>query len=114
MSKVDLHIGTLDDMGKRFVDAWHRAEQGEEVDEVHITFPDLESLLEALTPKRLDLLRLVHREPQKSVKALAERLARDYKRVHEDVVILESSGLISRDSHGVRVPYDVMKAELRL
>ena len=26
-------------MGKRFIDAWHRAERGEEVNEAHITLP---------------------------------------------------------------------------
>ena len=53
------HVGTLDDMGRRFVDAWHRAERGEAVAETHITFHDLPALLSALTPERLDLLRYV-------------------------------------------------------
>ena len=54
---VNVHVGTLEDMGQRFIDAWHRAERGEIVDETNITFRDLESLLAALTPKRLHLLR---------------------------------------------------------
>jgi predicted transcriptional regulator len=42
-------------------------------------------MLNALSPKRLELLRAVHESPARSVKSLAERLGRDYKRVHEDV-----------------------------
>ena len=34
-----VHIGTPEDMGRRFIDAWHRAERGEEVNETHITLP---------------------------------------------------------------------------
>jgi predicted transcriptional regulator len=82
MSKrVKVHVGTVKDMGQRFVSAWHRLERGEKVRERHVTFPDLRSMLNALTPKRLELLQDVHREPASSVKALAERLGRDYKRV---------------------------------
>ena len=51
---VNVHVGTLEDMGQRFTDAWHRAERGEAVSETHITFHDLPALLAALTPKRLE------------------------------------------------------------
>ena len=38
MSKVQVHMDSLEDMGKRFVSAWKRAEAGERVDEQHVTF----------------------------------------------------------------------------
>jgi len=115
MSKrVKVHVGTLADMGKRFVSAWHRLEGRERVRERHVTFPDLPSMLSALTPKRLELLRDVHREPAPSVKALAERLGRDYKRVHEDVEALAASGLLQRERGRVSAPYDAITAEMRL
>lgn len=115
MSKqVKVHVGTLEEMGKRFVSAWHRLEGGEKVRERHVTFPDLPALLSALSPKRLELLRDVHRQPAPSVKALAERLGRDYKRVHEDVETLAASGLLNREDGGVSAPYDAMTAEIRL
>ena len=50
---IRIHIGDAKDMGQRFIDAWHRAERGEAVNETNLTFLDLESLLAALTPKRL-------------------------------------------------------------
>jgi predicted transcriptional regulator len=115
MSKrVTVHVGTLQNMGKRFVSAWHRLERGEKVHEQHVTFPDLSSMLNALSPKRLELLRNVHREPAPSVKALAERLGRDYKRVYEDVQTLTASGLLQRDEGRVSAPYDAITAEMRL
>lgn len=112
--KVTVHVGSIDEMGKRFVSAWHRAERGERVRETHLTFPDLPALLNALTPKRLELLQVVHREPAPSIKALATRLGRDYKRVHEDVETLASSGLLRRENGGVSAPYDAITAEMRL
>ena len=115
MSKrIKANVGTLDDMGKRFVSAWHRIEHGEKVRERHVTFPDLSAMLNALSPKRLELLRDVHREPASSVKALADRLGRDYKRVHEDVETLAASGLLQRDEGRVSAPYDAITAEMRL
>jgi predicted transcriptional regulator len=115
MSKrIKAHMGTLDEMGKRFVSAWHRLERGERVRERHVTFPDLPAMLNALSPRRLELLRDVHREPAPSVKALAVRLGRDYKRVHEDVETLTASGLLQRDDGRVSAPYDAITAEMRL
>ena len=61
--RVKVHVGTLDEMGQRFVNAWHRLERGEKVRERHLTFPDLASMLNALSPKRLELLRAVHANP---------------------------------------------------
>ena len=112
--KVKVHVGTLDDMGKRFVSAWHRLERGERVREWHVTFPDLSSMMNALSGKRLELLREVHREPAPSIKALAERLGRDYKRVHEDVETLAASGLVQREGGRVSALYDAISAEMRL
>jgi len=115
MSKrIKAHVGTLDDMGKRFVTAWRRLERGERVRERYVTFPDLPAMLNALSPRRLELLRDVHREPAPSVRALAERLGRDYKRVHEDVETLTASGLLQRDDGRVSAPYDAITAEMRL
>ncbi len=115
MSKrIKVNVGTFDDMGQRFVSAWHRLERGEKVRERHITFPNLSAMLNALSPKRLELLRAVHEHPARSVKALAERLGRDYKRVHVDVETLTASGLLHRENGSVSAPYDAITAEMRL
>ena len=60
--KVDLHVGTMEDMGRRFMSAWRRLENGVKVRERHLIFEDLPALPSAITPKRLELLREVRRE----------------------------------------------------
>jgi predicted transcriptional regulator len=112
--KVRVHVGTVADMGRRFVDAWHRLEHGERVRERHVTFPDLGALLNALTPRRLELLGKVHAKPAPSVRALAQRLGRDYRRVHGDVAALVTVGLLVRDEAGISAPYDMIHADLDL
>lgn len=112
--EIKVHIGTLDDMGRRFVDAWKRAEAGDAVDESHLTFPDLEALLGALTPKRLHLLRHVRHHPVPSIKALAADLHRDYKNVHRDVDTLTRLGLLARTAQGVVAPYASVDARFVL
>jgi predicted transcriptional regulator len=108
--KVNVHVGAMEDMGRRFVSAWRRLETGEKVRERHVTFEDLPGLLNALTPKRLELLREVRREPAASVRVLASRLGRDYKRVHGDVEVLSAVGLLVRDKIGISAAYDVIQA----
>lgn len=115
MSKrIKVTVGSLDDMGARFVSAWHTLESGAKVRERFLTFPNLAAMLSALSPKRLELLSAVRRHPARSVKALAERLGRDYKRVHSDVETLTASGLLLRENGGVSAPYDAIAAEMRL
>lgn len=113
MSDVKLHIGTPEDMAKRFLDAVHRAEQGEDVRENHVTFLDLETMLSCLSGKRLELLRHLHQHPARNVADLARTLGRDYKRVYEDVEALAGIGLVER-GQTVRATVDEIQASVRL
>ncbi len=65
-----------------------------------------ELMVRTLSPKRLELLRHLHRNPARTIRALADALGRDYRRVHEDVEALEAAGLLERDKTGVRADYD--------
>jgi predicted transcriptional regulator len=111
---VNLHVGSVEDMGKRFIGAWHKLEQGVTVDETHLTFLDIETMVSTLSPKRLALLRHVRQHPADNVAALAKSLGRDYKRVHEDVAALVHAGLLERDVQGIRAPYDSVHTEVSL
>lgn len=112
--KINLNVGSIDEMGQRFVGAWHRLEKGENVDESHLTFFNLESLLATLSPKRLALLRQIHQHPVATISELAKTLGRDYKRVHDDVSTLVQAGLLERDKDGIRAPYDKVQAIVSL
>ena len=113
--ELQVHVGeTIGDMGRRFVDAWHRAERGElaaENAERHVGFETFETFAQIMTPKRLELLRHVHRHPARSIRALAAALGRDYRRVHADVEALAGAGLLDRDEHGLHADYRTVKME---
>lgn len=117
MADIKVHVGdTVDDMGRRFIDAWHRAERGERMNERHLSFDSFETLARVLTPKRMELLRHLHRNPAASIKALAKAVGRDYRRVHENVETLAEAGLVDRenDSTGLSAPYDAIEARIAL
>ncbi len=115
MSKVQIHVDeTLEQVGARVTDAWHRMERGEKVREAHVTFADWETMVRTLSPKRLALLRHVYAHPARSVRALAASLCRDYRRVHGDVEALEGAGLLEHDSEGVWAACDEFDVQMRV
>jgi predicted transcriptional regulator len=115
---VQVHVGDdLETIGERVIDAWHRAERGEltgQSAEIHIGFENWETMIRTLSPKRLELLRHVHRHPAKNIRALAQALGRDYRRVHEDVEALGAAGLLDRGKQGVRTEYDAFDVRMRV
>ena len=111
MGDLKLHVGEgRDATAARFIDAWHRAAQGDARVEHHLSFDSFETMTRVLTPKRLALLRHLHRQPSVSVAALSRAVKRDYKRVHADVEALATAGLIERASDGtaLRAPYETI------
>lgn len=115
MSSLKIHIGdSLEEIGSRVLAAVYRAEAGEDVSEDHLTFDSFETLARLLTPRRLELLRYLHQHPAASVRALAQQLGRDYRRVHEDVEALADAGLIERQEKGtgLSAPYDGIEARI--
>ena len=114
-AKLQVHVGdTLDDLGARAVSAWHRMERGEEVNDKHVSFETWETMVRVLSPKRLELLRHIHRDPAKNIRALSVALGRNYRRVHEDVEALEAAGLLDRDKEGLRAEYDAFDVAMRV
>lgn len=118
MAKVTVHVGFGDEdrSYERFIEMWHRAERGEAIEpEVHLTYPDFETLFRVLTPRRMELLRALRQRGPSSVRALATGLERDYKNVHGDVAALEEEGLILRTEEGlIEAPWDGIDAHYSL
>lgn len=113
-NKVQVNVGNLADMGSRFASAWNRATAGEPFQETHVTFLDVQTMLETLSPRRLDLLRHVRQHGAENVRELAQALRRDYKNVHQDVAVLESAGLLVRDGRKLSAPWDELQANVSL
>lgn len=106
-------IGTLKEAADRVVDAWERAERGEHVESTStISFPDFETFLKVLTPGRFTMLKHLRQHPERSIKALAEALQRDYRHVHGDVKALEDAGLVERAEGTVRATADKVLVEV--
>lgn len=113
-NKVQVNVGTLADMGKRFAGAWNRAAAGESVSEVNVTFLDVQTMIDTLSPRRLELLRYVRQHGAGNVRVLAQALSRDYKNVHQDVATLEAAGLLIRDGRKLTAPWDELQANVSL
>jgi len=105
--------GTAEDDAAAFLDAVERAECGEAVHERVLSFQSWEGLASVMTGERYRLLRHLHAHPEPSISALARALGRQYRRVHEDVAILEGAGLLDRDKGSVRTTADAIQAEIR-
>lgn len=112
--KVQVNVGSLAEMGKRFSKAWNQAAAGEQVDETNVTFLDVQTMLNTLSPRRLDLLRHVRQHRASNVRELALALARDYKNVHQDVAVLKATGLLIRDGRKLSAPWDELQANVSL
>jgi predicted transcriptional regulator len=78
-------------------------------------FSDMKTLLQNLTPKRFELLNILHQAGPLSILALSKQLKRHYKNVYGDVKTLEMLGLVEKNSDGLYiVPWDEIEATIRL
>lgn len=106
--------GDLEDDAAAFLDAWRRAERGDDGEETVLAFETWEALAAVMTGERYRLLRYVHAHPEPSVSALARALGRQYRRVHADVAALEQAGLLDRSEGRVQTSVDRITAEIML
>ena len=97
---------------QEFVSAWQRAETGDAREERILAFESWEALAAVMTGERLRMLRHLHAHPERSVNALALALKRQYRRVHDDVRILENAGLLDRSEGEVRATADKLTTEV--
>jgi predicted transcriptional regulator len=114
-NKLSLRLSSRDDALDRFEAAWHLA-SGRKLPEplAVLSFADLPLLLKTLTPARWELLRQLAKAGPQTIYALAALLQRDYKNVHTDIARLLELGLVEKQEGLVRVPWQAVRAELRL
>lgn len=80
-----------------------------------VGFEEMGQMLAAFTPKRWELMAELRRAGPSSVRALAQRLGRDYKNVHGDVAALEQWMAVQRLPDGrVHVPWAEVVMDMRL
>lgn len=115
MDKLRIRIGeTGAAMGRRFVEAWHRAAAGDLAQAEHVlVLEDWPTFLATFSEARLALMRnLAEQGGAPSIRALAARLGRDYRRVHDDVSGLIAAGVLKRD--GTRIDLAAHRFEAAL
>ena len=113
---LTVRVSAAADALDRFEAAWHLATGRTAPAPIAVlSFADLPLLLKNLTPARWELLRRLRSKGPLSIFALAKLLERDYKNVHTDVSLLVELSLMEKDETSlVRVPWDAVRAELRL
>jgi predicted transcriptional regulator len=102
---------------REFAQAWRRNERGEPPEHPveRLYFEDLPTMLKTLTPRRFEVLKIVHEIGPVSVRALAAKMKRDYKNVYQDIKVLERVGLVMRSSDGrLTAPWTKIIAEFAL
>jgi predicted transcriptional regulator len=77
-------------------------------------FTSPEALRRFLTPKRLELIRLIRKRRPSSINELAALARRDFKRVYEDVTSLAEAGLVDLAKDHGRKKAPRVADELRL
>jgi predicted transcriptional regulator len=92
-----------------------RAERGEYVEPDYVVnFVTWQALANVMSDKRHQLLRHLRAKPEKSVRALARALKRDYKRVYEDVKALKAARLIEVKRGLLRADYDEIRTAIKV
>jgi predicted transcriptional regulator len=77
-------------------------------------FTSAEALRRFLTPKRLELLRLIRQQHPTSINELATLAQRDFKRVYEDIKDMADAGLVELGKDKGRKIAPRVADELRL
>ncbi len=116
MTDVKITVGgdIEKDAAQRFVDAWHRAEDGQTFRERHLAFESFDAFARVLTGKRMELLHYVRRHDVTGIRALAKALGRDDDDVNADVQALSAAGLLDTTDGSVRADYDAIETKIAI
>ncbi|TPP10125.1 transcriptional regulator [Rhizobium glycinendophyticum] len=82
--------------------------------EPSLIFPSWEALHRVLTPKRLEIVKVMTGQGVLTMREVARRVGRDFKAVHADLDTLVKSGVIDRADDGVVFPYDRIHFEFEI
>ena len=115
MKDIYAQVGSLENMGSDFINAWLAAEHGKQPETREIIyFETITDMYRVLSVKRIELLNRLHATGAMSIYALAKLLERSYKNVHTDTKLLEQHGLIVMDGDKITAPYDMIHVDVPL
>lgn len=95
MKALEIQIQNKEQADKELIYAFKAAQAGRKIKPIKGTyFASLEVVRNLLTPKRMELMRLIKHKQPKSLYELAKLAGRDYRNVHEDLQVLKDYGLV--------------------
>ena len=116
VKKVKVAIRSTDEVLKEAAETMERVARGKRVKPKghRLFFTSPEALRRFLTPKRLEVIRLIRERRPDSINQLAALAHRDFKRVYEDVMSLAGAGLVDLGKGKSRKRAPRVADELRL
>jgi len=116
VKKLKMGIRSTDDALREAAETMKSVAEGKKVRPKgrRLFFTSPEALRRFLTPKRLELIRLVRKRRPSSINQLAVLAHRDFKRVYEDIMSLSEAGLVDLAKDKGRNKAPRVADELRL
>ncbi len=120
IKKIKLGIKSTEQALQEFAETFKKVQRGEKVDKKEgIFFENISALRAFITPKRIELIRVIHQQKPESAYELAKFVNRDVKSVMTDLTVLESLGLLElkkeeeqRERVRPFVDYDSLQVEI--
>jgi len=96
VKKVKVALRSTDEVLKEAAETMESVARGKRIKPKghRLFFTSPEALRRFLTPKRLEVIRLIRQRRPDSINQLATLAHRDFKRVYEDVMSLAGAGLV--------------------
>lgn len=112
MKTVVFSIQSLDSSLAGFADAW---KSGRGDASAHIGFETWDLMHKVLSPKRLEIVRVMAGAGPLSIREIARRAGRDFKGVHTDTTLLVEAGVVDKDGQGkLTFPYDRIHVDFEI
>ncbi len=120
IKKIKIGIKPEEELFQGFKEIFQKVQRGEKVDKKEgIFFENINALRAFITPKRIELIRVIHHQKPESAYELAKIVDRDIKSVMTDLTVLESLGLLElrkeeepREKIRPLVDYDSLQVEI--
>lgn len=120
IKKIKIGIKTEKEALNEFAQAYKQATKGEAIEKKKgVFFESIEAVRKFMTPKRIELIRVIHHTKPASAYGLAKAVQRDVKSVMHDLRILKTVGLVTlkkeetnREKIRPLVEYDSVQVEI--
>jgi predicted transcriptional regulator len=111
MTTLTIRIEPIERFGERFAAAFKSAGAANTFGH---SFSSYEAMHKTLSPKRLEIVRVMSGQGKLSYREVARRVERDFKGVHNDLTALIKAGLVDREEDGVVFPYDTIHFDFNI